>query len=200
MDASLVPVPKQRNRRSENEQLRNGEIPQHGSEHPRRLSQKDTEARWTKQNGESHFGYKHHINVDVEFGFIRRYQVTDAAVHDSQALPEILDIDNQDDAIWADSAYRSQDPEWVLETIGFDSQIHERAYRNRPLTEQQQESNREKSPTRAKVEHVFGDWVTSMGGKLVRSIGKVRVEANMGLRNLTYNFKRYVFWEDTANA
>ena len=111
VDASLVPVPKQRNRRSENQQLRNGEIPQHGYEHPRRRSQKDTEARCTQQNGESHFGYKHHINVDVEFGFIRRYQVTDAAVHDSQALPEILNIDNQDDAIWADSAYRSQDPE-----------------------------------------------------------------------------------------
>ena len=115
-------------------------------------------------------------------------------------MPEILDIDNQADAIWADSAYRSQDPEWVLETIGFDSQIHEQAYRNRPLTERQQESNREKSRTRAKVEHVFGDWVTSMGGKLVRSIGKARVEANMGLRNLTYNFKRYVFWEYTAHA
>ena len=200
VDASLVPVPKQRNRRSENQQLRNGEIPKHWSEHPRRRSQKDTEARWTKQNGESHFGYKNHINVDVEFGFIRRYQVTDAAVHDSQALPEILDIDNQADAIWADSAYRSQDAEWVLETIGFDSQIHERAYRNFPLTEQQQESNREKSRTRAKVEHVFGDWVTSMGGKLVRSIGKMRVAANIGLINLTYNFKRYVFWEYTANA
>ena len=115
-------------------------------------------------------------------------------------MPEILDIDNQDDAIWADSAYRSQDAEWVLDTIGFDSQIHERAYRNRPLTEQQQESNREKSRKRAQVEHVFGNWVTSMGGKLVRSIGKARVEANMGLRNLTYNFKRYVFWEYTAHA
>ncbi len=29
--------------------------------------------------------------VDVEYGFVRRYSVTDAAVHDSIALPDILD-------------------------------------------------------------------------------------------------------------
>ena len=103
----------------------------------------------------------------------------------SQILPEILDIDNRADSIWADSAYRSQDPEWVLETIGFDSQIHERAYRNRPLTEQQQESDREKSPTRAKVEHIYGrqtrtlDWESASGSeygieKLGLQLQKVR--------------------------
>lgn len=195
VDATLVPVPKQRNRRRDNQKLREGEIPESWSQNPKRRSQKDSEARWTKQNNESHFGYKNHINIDVEFGFIRRYKVTDAAVHDSQVLPEILDIDNQADGVWGDSAYRSQDDEWALALIGFDSQIHERAYRNRPLSEEQKETNREKSRTRAKVEHVFGDWVTSMGGKIVRSIGKARVEANIGLRNLAYNFKRYVFWE-----
>ncbi|MEO0802888.1 MAG: transposase, partial [Cyanobacteria bacterium J06642_2] len=88
--------------------------------------------------------------------------------------------------------------EWVLETIGFESEIHERAYRNRPLSEKQKESNREKSKVRAKVEHVFGDWVMSMGGKLMRSIGKARAEANIGLKNLAYNIKRYVFLEFQA--
>ena len=124
VDASLVPVPQQRTGARTNSRVME-RYRSMGPSIPDAAHSKDTEARWTKQNGESHFGYKHHINVDVEFGFIRRYRVTDAAVHDSQALPEILDIDNQDNAIWADSAYRSQDPEWVLETIGFDSQIHE---------------------------------------------------------------------------
>ena len=79
--------------------------------------------------------------------------------------------------------------------LGFVSHIHERAYRNRPLTEEQKESNRERSKVRAKVEHVFGTWVNSMGGKLMRSIGKQSVKASIGLKNLVYNLKRYVFWE-----
>lgn len=198
VDATLIPVPLQRNSRKENEKLRKGEIPEEWEEKPHKLSQKDLEARWVKKNGQNHFGYKNHISVDVKYGFVRQYQVTDASVHDSQVLGDIIDAENSDDRIWADSAYRSEDIEWVLETIGFESEIHERAYRNRPLSEKQKESNREKSKVRAKVEHVFGDWVMSMGGKLMRSIGKARAEANIGLKNLAYNIKRYVFLEFQA--
>ena len=43
--------------------------------------------------------------------------------------------------------------EAVLGWMGFESQIHERAYRNRPLSEDQTEHNREKSRIRARVEH-----------------------------------------------
>ena len=67
------------------------------------------------------------LDGNFHFNYLSHGLITDAAVHDSQALPEILDIDNQADAIWAGSAYRSQDAEWVLETIWFDSQIHEQA-------------------------------------------------------------------------
>jgi hypothetical protein len=45
------------------------------------------------------------------------------------------------------------------------------------------------------VEHVFGSWVNDMGGKLMLSIGKQSVKATIGLKNLVYNFKCYVFWE-----
>ena len=153
------------------------------------------EARWTKKNGKSHYGYKNHINVDVAYGFIRQHHVTDAAVHDSQELETVLDPDNADDEVWADSAYRSEENERKLELEEYKSQIHEKAYRNAPLSDAQKASNREKSKTRAKVEHVFGCWVTSMGGKMVRCIGLERVSAYVGLKDLTFNLKRYVFWQ-----
>jgi hypothetical protein len=60
------------------------------------------------------------------------------------------------------------------------------------LSEAQKEANREKSKTRVRVEHVFGDWVMRMGGKLVRYIGMKRVRAHQGLKVLTYNLNRYV--------
>ena len=82
----------------------------------------------------------------------------------------MLDPDNGDDEVWADSAYRDEKVEVGLEALGHISQIHERADRNRPLTEEQQAANRNKSKTRAKVEHVFGFWVMTMGGKCVRSV------------------------------
>ena len=193
VDATLIPVPKQHNSDKDNEQLKRGEMPQAWQDKPQRLAQKDRDARWTKKGGKSHFGYKNHIGIDAEYGLIRRYQVTDASVHDSQELGNLLDDDNEADSLWADSAYRSEAIEAVLALMGFDSQIHERAYRNHLLSDEQKQSNRTKSKTRAKVEHVFGTWTMQMGGKLVRAIGMMRVKAQLGLKNLTYNLMRYTF-------
>jgi transposase, IS5 family len=150
--------------------------------------------RWTKKNGKSHFGYKDHINIDAEYGFIRKHSVTPASVHDSQQFCEVLDGENASDEIWADSAYRSENLESGLKELDFKSQIHERAYRNHPLSEEQKQVNRVKSKVRAKVEHVFGAWVMNLGGKLVRCIGIKRVTAQLGLKDLTYNLRRYVFF------
>lgn len=195
IDATLIPVPKQRNSRKQNEQIAQGDLPEDWKDKPHKISQKDTEARWTQKNGVSHFGYKDHINVDKDYGFIRRYQVTHAAVHDSKALGALLDDANGSNQIWADSAYRSQAIEEGLALLDFESQIHERGYRNHPLTDAQKASNRDKSKIRAKVEHVFGHWVMEQGGKLLRCIGLQRATAVLGLKNFTYNLKRFAFWE-----
>jgi transposase, IS5 family len=195
IDATLIPVPKQRNKREETQQIRQGEIPQDWQGQSHKLAQKDVEARWTKKNGVSHFGYKNHVGIDVTHGFIRRYEITDASVHDSRIIGQLLDETNEGDQFWADSAYRSAAIEAVLELIGFESQVNERGSRNHPLTELQQQMNRVKSQIRAKMEHVFGGWVMQMGGKLVRSIGIARAKTNLGLKNLAYNFLRYRFWE-----
>ena len=47
IDARIVEVPKQRNTRDENKQIKSGETPEHWSKHKSR--QKDTQARWTKK-------------------------------------------------------------------------------------------------------------------------------------------------------
>ncbi len=198
VDATLIPVPRQHNSDEENQQLKQGKTPQAWQDKPHRRSQKDRDARWTKKGNKQHFGYKNHVGIDVEHGLIRRYSVTDAAVHDSQQLGNLLDQDNAADSLWADSAYRSQTTEEILELMGFESHIHERAYRNAPLSDDQKQANRTRSKTRAKVEHVFGAWVMQLGGKRVRSIGLVRVKAYLGLKNLTYNLMRYTFLQTQA--
>ena len=78
IDASIVRVPVQRNSRDENRQIKAGEQPEGWSEAKKR--QKDVDARWTKKNGKSFFGYKNHISVDVKHKLIRKFHVTSAEV------------------------------------------------------------------------------------------------------------------------
>ena len=58
VDATIVPVPKQRNTREENETVKRGETPVAWEERPAKNRQKDKDARWTKKHGKSFFGYK----------------------------------------------------------------------------------------------------------------------------------------------
>ena len=192
IDATLVPVPKQRNTREENKNIKAGRLPDGWEENPNRLQQRDLDARWVKKNGIYYYGYKNSICIDAEHDFIRRFVVTPANIHDSQMLPMLLDPENQDNYVWADSAYSGQCFEDLLSLGGFESRIHEKGSRNHPLSEAAKERNSVRSAIRACVEHVFGCMTTSMGGKLTRKIGLERNEAWWALKNLTFNFLRYL--------
>jgi len=200
IDASIVPVPKQRNGREENATLKAGGTPEGWDDQPAKRRQKDTDARWTKKHGKSHFGYKNHVNVDRRHKLIRRYQVTDAAVHDSQVIDDVIDDDNTASDVWADSAYRSAEIEAKLAEKGLRSRIHRKAHRNRPLTKRETQANKTRSKVRARVEHVFGAQTNDMGGTLVRSIGIARAKARIGLKNLAYNMRRAVHLDTLAAA
>jgi len=195
VDASIVPVPKQRNSREENARIKRGETPPEWAVQPNKRRQKDTDARWTKKHGQSHYGYKNHLNVDNQHKLIRYFAVTDASVHDSQVFDEVLDPANTGADVWADSAYRSAETEQTLKGNGYRSRIHHKANRNQPLSEHKQQLNRTRSIVRARVEHVFGFQENTQGGKFVRTIGIVRARAKIGMMNLGYNLKRYAWLE-----
>ena len=127
---------------------------------------------------------------------VRRYAVSSASVHDSQKLEDLLDPGNTASTVWADSAYRSKEAEEKLAARGFKSRIHRRGCRNTPLTARLTT----RSSVRERVEHVFGSQHTSMGGKLVRTIGIVRASMKIGMPNLAYNMRRLVVLECSALA
>ena len=192
IDASIVAVPIQRNSRDENAKIKEGETPEGWENKPAKRRQKDTDARWTKKHGNSHYGYKNHVNVDRRHKLVRRYKVTDAAVHDSQVVEDILDPNNTASDVWADSAYRSASIEAKLAEKGLKSRIHRKGRRNKPLSEREKRGNKTRSKVRARVEHIFGAQSNDMGGTLVRGIGLIRATARIGLKNLTYNMRRLV--------
>src|SRR5881398_273898 len=84
IDATIVSVPKQRNTKEENEAIKAGTTPEGWEKQPAKNAQKDNDARWTKRNDESFYGYKNHVGVDKAHKLIRKWDATDAAVHDSQ--------------------------------------------------------------------------------------------------------------------
>ena len=191
IDATFVPVPIQRNGREDNAIIKQDAVPIDWGKSPAKLAQKDIDARWTKKGGQNHFGFKNHINIDRDTKLITASACTAANVHDSQVLATVLrDEVTGGKEVWADSAYRSDEQEQRLEESKHESRIHERTYRNKPLSEAQEQSNTEKSRTRARVEHVFGAMENDMGGIFLRSIGGARARLGIGLMNLTYNLKR----------
>ncbi len=187
MDAAIVEVPKQRNSKEENQQIKRGLVPdwQENKRH-----QKDTDARWTKKNGVSYFGYKNHLSTDVKHKLVRKWTVTSASVHDSQAFGQLLDKKNSGRGVWADSAYRSDQIEASIKG-NYQSHIHHKGYRGHPLSPAKQRVNKKRSKTRARVEHIFGFQTVSMGGKLIRCVGLTRASHKIGMRNLVYNMCRY---------
>jgi IS5 family transposase len=179
VDASFVNVPRQRNSKEENDAIKQGNIPESFEENPAKLAQKDCDARWTKKNSERHYGYKNHINADGTTKLITKFTTSSANVHDSQKACDI--IDHTDKRLFADSAYNSSDIEnhlWLKKVKNF---IHERAYRNKPLTPDQESANSLKAKVRVRVEHIFGHMTNSMNNGLnLKAIGKRRIDSLIG--------------------
>ena len=187
LDASFVDVPRQRNTREENKEIKDGKAPEDWDQKKR--AHKDTEARWTKKGDERHYGYKNHAKVARKTKFIDDYEVSDASVHDSHVFESLLDADTDSD-VWADSAYRSAESIAMLKSKEIVNHVHERAYRNRPLNDVQKERNTSKSRIRARVEHVFG-FQAIMGAGRLRTIGIRRARRGIGIANLVYNLFRF---------
>jgi len=189
VDATFVEAPRQRNKQDENRQIKEGKVPEDWKkpENAHKIRQKDTDARWAVKYREKHYGYKDHVKVDAQSKLITDYAVTDAAVHDSQALIGLLD--EKDKVLYADSAYSGRQ---IAEQLpeGIENQIHEKGYRCKPLSEEQKAGNRRKSRIRARIEHVFGCMAGTLRGITVRSIGMERARFNIGLTNLVYNLCR----------
>jgi len=191
VDASFVEAPRQRNTREENKHIKEtGTAPDDWKEKPHKLCQKDIDARWTKKNNATFYGYKNHVKADVKTKLIEEYEVTDASVHDSQAIEGLLTEKDLGQELYADSAYTGEEQEKVYEQKKIINKVIEKGYRNKPLTEKQVADNKEKSKIRVRVEHIFGFVENSMNGSIIRTIGFARAKAKIGMMNLTYNICR----------
>ena len=65
-------------------------MPEGWLEQPHKARQKDVDAGWIERNGEPYYGYKNHVKLESRSKLIEDFAVTDASVHDSNALEELF--------------------------------------------------------------------------------------------------------------
>ncbi len=146
------------------------------------------------------YGYQNHVSIDAGFGFIRKWQATDAALYEGAVLRKgLLDKTNTAGRVWADTAYRSQENEKFMDDNGFVSCVHRKKPKGKPMSEATRRANNLKSKVRSHVEHVFAEQKSRMG-LFIRTIGIARATTKIGLANLVYNIKRLICLERRAVA
>jgi transposase, IS5 family len=97
------------------------------------------------------------------------------------------------------TAYRSAKNEAMLARRGFVSRIHRKKPPGRPVPERMRIANAQKSKVRSAVEHVFAHQKGPMG-LIVRTIGIARAKVKIGMANLAYNIRRFVWLRTKCQA
>ena len=186
VDASFVTVPKQRNTREENEQIKRDEVPPDWS--AKKRAQKDRDARWTRKGPDTFFGYKNHVKVDRASKLIVAFKVTAASANDGAQLPDLVDA--SDRVVHADCAYNRPLVRDYLRELKVRACLQMKGTRHVQLTPKQRQTNRWHAKTRVRVEHVFALITNSMNAAHLRYIGLPRIRAAVALTNLLHNALR----------
>jgi IS5 family transposase len=205
VDATVIAARRPRLTQAEKHTIRDGGVPAEWK--PARRAQIDRDGRWTIKRGGKReatpdgghnrqpeiavpvFGYKNHVGIDREHGFLRRYTVTPAAAYDGGQLGAVLDPDNTASDVWADTAYRSAANLALLERRGLKPQFQRKKPRGKKMPAHIARGNATRARVRSRVEHVFAAQKCRLG-LLVRTVGMVRARVKIGLANLAYNFTR----------
>jgi len=114
---------------------------------------RDKEMKQTKKGNQWYFGMKAHVGTDTDKGLAHSIVVTDAAVHDSQVMDELLHGEEQ--AVYGDRAYTSAKKKAEYEAKGIKWCVNRKACRHYQLTPEDIEYNHKQSQVRAKGEHAF---------------------------------------------
>ncbi len=98
------------------------------------------DARWTKLNNATFYGYKNHVKSDTKTKLIEKFEVTDASVHDSQPIEKLLTEKDGGQPFYVDCAYTGAEQDKIYEKKKVVNKVNEKGYSNKPLTEEQKQT------------------------------------------------------------
>ena len=152
----------------------------------------DTEAAWTIKAKKPYYGYKAHIAVDAEHGFILAGHATPANRADCKEMMAVVKKCGLDKGypVFADKGYSGAEYRSQLEDAGYFDGIMYKAARNRPLSEPQRLVNRAISRFRGKVERAFGTLKKDHRMARAKYLGAAKVGLQLLLDAMAFNLKK----------
>jgi len=154
--------------------------------------ERDPEMHSTRKGNQWYYGMKAHIGVDSTSKIVHTLETTAANVHDSKVFADLLH--GNETRVWGDAAYTGQTDTMRSKAPYAQDFTSKRAYRNRPLSEEESAANKHKSSTRSRVEHIFGILKGMFRFRKVRYRGlaknRNRLYLCFGLVNLVVQKKR----------
>ena len=152
----------------------------------------DTDARWTKKGKKYCYGYKGHIAVDGEHGFILAGHATPANRPDCKEFMDVVKHSGLEKGapVLADKGYSSADNRSDLEEAGYFDLIMYKAARGRPLSEAELRVNKAISRPRGSVERAFGSMKKHYGLARARYLGLAKMNMQLMLSAMAFNLKK----------
>jgi len=114
---------------------------------------RDGEMKQTKKGNRWYFGMKAHVGTDTRRGLVHRVVVTDASVHDSRVMDDLLH--GEETTVYGDKAYADEVKRKEYKARGIEWRISRKGKRGHLLNEEDREWNHTHNRIRAKGEHAF---------------------------------------------
>jgi IS5 family transposase len=106
-----------------------------------------------KKGNRWYFGMKAHVGTDTRRGLVHRVIVTNASVHDSRVMDDLLS--GEETVVYGDKAYADEVKMNKYRERGIEWCISRKGSRSRPLSDKDREWNHVHNRIRAKGEHAF---------------------------------------------
>lgn len=149
----------------------------------------DRDARWGKKGKKSVFGYKIHIGVDAGHTLIRRVEVTDASVTDTEPADTLISGDEK--AAYGDQAYYTHARHDRLAAAGIKDRLMRRPNKHHPeLSPRQKKRNQLIAKVRAAVERPFAVFKERYGMRRMRFFNLATNRTQCVLSVCAYNLRR----------
>ena len=117
-----------------------------------REKKRDPEMKPTRKGNQWYFGMKAHVGTDTS-GRVHSVVVTDASVHDSQMMEEL--VHGEEQVVYGDKAYADAGKQEKFEESGVEWRVNRKGSNRRKLNIADRSFNRKNNRTRARGEHAF---------------------------------------------
>jgi transposase, IS5 family len=149
----------------------------------------DPDARWGKKGKKSVFGYKIHTGVDAAHTIIRRVDLTDASVTDTEPADGLICGDEK--AVYGDQAYYTHARHARLAEAGIKDRLMHRPNKHHPeLPPRQKQRNKLIAKVRAAVERPYAVFKEQYRLRYMRFYNLVRNRVQIVLACCAYNLRR----------